>query len=76
MPFWVKVADVLSGQGTLSVILVSLITASRIILRPWKTVKHPNMKEWVDTVVETASYESMHNRLIGKLEDGTAFGHI
>ena len=34
------------------------------------------MKEWVDTVVETASYESMHNRLIGNLEDGTAFGHI
>ena len=25
------------------------------------------MKEWVDTTVETASYESMLNRLKGKL---------
>ena len=29
------------------------------------------MKEWVDAMVETAAYESMLNRLKGKLEDGS-----
>ena len=59
------------SKGAFSVIMVGLITASRIILRHWKTVERPDMTEWVDAVVGSAFYESMLNRLKGKLEDGT-----
>lgn len=52
-----------------SVITVGLVTASRIILRHWQSVKAPDIKEWASTIVETASYESMLNRLKGDQAD-------
>lgn len=57
-------------KGTFSVIMVGLITASRVILRHWKTAVSPNMREWLGAMVETASYEAMLSRLKGKEEDG------
>lgn len=55
----------------LSVIIVGLITASRVILRHWKTAVSPNRREWMDAMVDTASYESMLCRLKGNMEEGT-----
>lgn len=50
--------------------MVGLITASRVILRHWKTAVSPNLWERLGAMVETASYEAMLYRLKGKEEDG------
>ncbi len=70
-----------ASKRTFSVIMVGLVTASRVILRHWKTVVSPSLKDWLDAMVETASYvvcmsmyvrmyESMLCRLKGNTEDG------
>ena len=46
-----------------SVISVGVATACRIILRHWKALESPQVKEWVYAMTETASYESMLTRL-------------
>lgn len=57
--------------------MVSLITTLEIILRQWRTVKRPDIRESVDAMVETVSYESMLNRLKGNMEDGiTSWDHF
>lgn len=53
-----------------SVIMVGLTTAARILLRKWKTNVTPGLGEWLDAMVETASYEAMLQRL--KNEDHNA----
>lgn len=53
-----------------SVISVGTITACRIILRHWKTSDVPQVKEWANAMVETASYESMLSRLSDTQRDG------
>lgn len=50
------------SNGVFSVVTVGLVTASRI-LRQWKSVKAPDIKEWASTMDKTASYESVLNRL-------------
>ncbi|KAF7657710.1 hypothetical protein LDENG_00023230 [Lucifuga dentata] len=56
------------SKRAFSVIMVGVVTASRIILRHWKTTRAPHMKEWVAAMVETASCESMLNRLKGEMD--------
>ncbi len=50
-------------QKEYSVIMVGLVTASRLILRQWKTAVSPDLKDWINAMVETASNESMLSRL-------------
>ena len=50
--------------------MVGLVTASRVILRQWKTVVSPNLKDWTNAMVETASYKSMLHKLSADTEDG------
>lgn len=45
------------------------ITASRLLLRKWKTNVTPNVREWLDAMAETASYEALLHKLKGKEED-------
>ena len=59
------------SKGIFSVIMVGLVSASRIILSHWKTAVSPDLKDCINTMVETASYESMLNRLKGNMDDGT-----
>lgn len=46
-----------------SVIMVGITVAARTILKHWKTPKTPGLKEWVDAMIKTASYERMLNRI-------------
>lgn len=57
-------------------VMVGLITASRIILRHWKMAKSPNLKDWVNAMVEAASYETMLNSLKGNKEDETTLWEL
>ena len=50
--------------------MVGLVTASRVVLRHWKTAVSPNQKDWTNATVETASYESMLHKLSAKKENG------
>ena len=50
--------------------MVGLVTASRVILRHWKTAVSPNLKDWTNAMVETASYVSMLYKLLANKEDG------
>lgn len=43
----------------LSVIMTGLTTTARTILTYCKSAKPPEMKEWVNYMIKTASYESM-----------------
>lgn len=52
-------------KGAFSVIMVGLVTASRIILRHWKTTVCPELNDWIKSMADTASYESMLNNLKG-----------
>ncbi len=58
------------SKRVLSVIMVSITMASWIILRHWKTVKAPELKDWMSAMIEMASYESMLNRVNGVKGDG------
>lgn len=49
--------------------MVGLTTASRILLGKWKTSVTPSLKEWLDAMIETASYEAMLHRLKNEDED-------
>ncbi len=51
--------------------MVGLATASRLILRNRKTAVSPDLKDWINAMVETASYESMLNRLKANKDSGT-----
>lgn len=44
------------SKGEFSVVMVGLITASRIILRHWKTAEPLNLKEWINVIVEAAAW--------------------
>lgn len=59
-------------ERTFFVIMVGVITASRVNLRHWKATVSPNLRDWMDAMVEMASYESMHCRLKGNVEDRTS----
>lgn len=50
-------------------IMVCLTTASRVLLRKWKTNVTPNLREWLEAMVETLSYEIMLHKLKGKEEE-------
>ena len=51
------------SSGEFSVIMAGTTTAARTILRLWKTPKPPELKEWVNSMIKTASYELMLNRM-------------
>ncbi len=58
-------------QEEYSVIIVGLVTASRLVLRHWKTAVSPDLKDWINVMVETTSHESMLNRLKANKDSGT-----
>lgn len=37
--------------------MVGITVAARTILKHWKTPKTPGLKEWVNAMIKTASYE-------------------
>lgn len=47
-----------ASKHVFSVIMVCITMAIRIILRQWKTVNDPELKERASAVVEIASFES------------------
>lgn len=49
--------------------MVCLTTASRVLLRKWKTNVTPNLREWLEAMVVTLSYEIMLHKLKGKEEE-------
>lgn len=55
------------SAGEFSVIMVGITAAARITLRHWNTPKSPAIKEWVNMMTRTASYEHMLNWI----NDGT-----
>lgn len=55
------------SAGEFAVIMVGITAAARMTLRHWKTPKSPAIKEWVNMMTRTASYEHMHNWI----SDGT-----
>ena len=57
------------SKGKLSVIMVGVSVAARIIFKNWKTPKAPQFKEWVNMMIKTASYECMLYKL--NTRDGT-----
>lgn len=48
--------------------LVSVVRdkCRRVPLRKWKTNVIPNLREWLDAIVETTSYEAVHHKLKSK----------
>lgn len=51
------------SKHAFTVVKLCCITTLRIILRNWKCVKTLELKDWVNAVIEAASYESMLERL-------------
>lgn len=49
--------------------MVGLVTALRVILRHWNTTVCPELKDGIRAMAETASYESMLNKLKNDAED-------
>lgn len=49
--------------------MVGLTTASRVLLRKWKANVTPNLREWLDAMVETASYEAVRHKLKSQEKD-------
>ena len=45
------------------IVTTGLVSAARIILRHWKSSEIPDLKEWVDLLIETASYERILTRI-------------
>lgn len=58
-------------EGIFSVIMVGLLTASRIKLRYREITVSLDLRDWMKAKMETASYESMFNTLEGNKDDGT-----
>lgn len=52
--------------------MICITIASRIILRLWKTVKAPEIKEWASAMVEMALNESMLRRVNSVKEEGVS----
>lgn len=50
-------------NSEISVIMAGITTAARTILKHWKTPERPDLKEWVNAMAKTASYELMLNRV-------------
>ncbi len=46
-----------------TLIKIGCITAARMILRNWKCPKTPDLKDWIDGMIEITSYECMLGRL-------------
>lgn len=54
------------SSGEFSVIMAGTTTAARAILKLWKTPKAPELKEWINIMVKTASYEVMLDKMNNK----------
>lgn len=50
-------------NGEFAVIMTGITTAARTILKHWKTPERPELKEWANAMIKTASYELMLNRM-------------
>lgn len=66
--FWL-----LNSNISKRLLVVGMITFSRIIWRHCEVSKAPDLKDWVNALVETAFYESMLSRLRSGLEDESRF---
>ncbi len=51
------------AKNEFTLIKIGCITAARMILRNWKCPKTPDLKDWIDGMIEIASYECMLGRL-------------
>ena len=47
------------SKNDFTIIKVGLITAARILLRPWKVPRTPGLKEWTEEIIKITSYEYM-----------------
>lgn len=56
--------------------MVGLLVAATVILRHWKTPKSLQVKEWVNMMVKTATYECMLQKLNRKNTTETSLGTI
>lgn len=56
------------AKNAFTLVKTGCITAARMILRNWKCPKSPDLKEWIDGMIEIASYECMLGRLQGEKE--------
>lgn len=57
-----------------SVLMVSLTTASGIILKHWKTIKCCELTNWIRAIEETTSYEL--NKLKCNTVGGSDYCHL
>ncbi len=51
------------AKNDFTLIKIGCITAARMILRNWKCPKTPDLKDWIDGMIEISSYECMLGRL-------------
>lgn len=63
-------------KNKFTLIKIGCITAARMILRNWKCPKTPDLKDWVDGMIEIASYESMLGRLHNEGEIKKTWDHF
>jgi len=54
------------SNGEFAVIMVGVSVMARVILKHWKTPKIPELKEWVNIMTKTASYERLLYKLHNK----------
>lgn len=52
-----------------TVIQVGMVTAARVILRLWKSTSVPNVKNWLESMLEIVSYEQMLAKLNNDTEN-------
>ena len=65
------------NQVEFGILITGLITASRIILKHWKSTMLPELKEWLNLMTETASYENMLAGMSGQsLKRNTAWQNL
>ncbi len=55
------------AKNEFTLIKIGCITAARMILRNWKCPKTPDLKDWIDGMIEIASYECMLGRFFGSI---------
>ncbi len=51
------------AKNDFTLIKIGCIRAARMILRNWKCPKTPDLKDWIDGMIEISSYECMLGRL-------------